>query len=221
MRVLVVAAHPDDEVLGCGGTMARLAAEGHDVHVVILGEGLTSRTDGPADTHQIETAAEMANGSLGVCSITFCRLPDNRFDTVPLLQVAQILEALITRLQPSVVYTQGGGDLNLDHVVAYRATLIATRPGPQCPVREVYAYEVGSSTEWAFGQFAPIFQPNTYVDITDYLDRKISAMEMYETERRPYPHPRSAQALRAQAMNRGVQTGLRAAEAFQLVQRAL
>lgn len=222
MKILVMAAHPDDEVLGCGGTAARLAQEGHAVFIAILGEGITSRyaqreQADPRQLQALQARSRQAAELLGAKDLFLYSLPDNRFDTVPLLDVVKIVEGLIEKLQPQVVYTQHGGDLNVDHVVTYRATLTATRPMAGRPVRAVYAYEVASSTEWAFQQFSPVFHPNVFVDIGATLDTKIRAMQTYESEARPFPHPRSAEALRAAAQRWGSVVGLPAAEAFQCV----
>jgi LmbE family N-acetylglucosaminyl deacetylase len=154
---------------------------------------------------------------LGAQDLFIHRLPDNRFDTVPLLDIIKIIERLVERLRPEVVYTQHGGDLNIDHVITHRATLTATRPVPGCPVKGLYAYEVASSTEWAFGKFEPAFRPNVFVDISTTLATKIAAMQAYESETRPFPHPRSPEALQALAQHWGCVAGLEAAEAFELV----
>jgi len=222
MNILVVAAHPDDEVLGCGGTIARLAGEGHDVSILILGEGVTSRYGNPSDAdpallETLHAQAQKVGEFLGAKEVELAKLPDNRFDTVPLLDVIKIIEEQVERVQPEVVYTQHGGDLNIDHAVTFRAVLTATRPLKGCPVKKVYAYEVNSSTEWAFRQFAPIFHPNTFVDISETLEKKLKAMEIYEGEARPFPHPRSPEALRATAQKWGSSAGLGAAEAFILI----
>ena len=145
------------------------------------------------------------------------RLPDNRFDTVPLLDVIKIIEKLIEQLQPRIIYTHHGSDLNIDHAIVHRAVLTATRPLAGCSVREIYAFEVASSTEWAFGQFQPAFQPNVFVDISATLETKVQALTLYESEARLFPHPRSPEALRAIARRWGSAVGVEAAEAFQLV----
>ena len=222
MSILVIAAHPDDEILGCGGTMAREAAAGEDVYIAILGEGITSRYDDRADADRQKIAelhdrSRQAAKLVGARDVFMFNLPDNRFDSRPLLDVVKIIEELVERTKPHTVYTQHGGDLNIDHVVTYRATLTATRPMAGCCVRCVYSYEVASSTEWAFQQFAPVFQPNKFVDIVDTLETKIQAMEIYESEARPFPHPRSPESLKAIATRWGTQVGLSAAEAFCLV----
>ena len=222
MKVLVLAAHPDDEVLGCGGTMARLAKEGHEVYIAIFGEGITSRFTertqaDPEEIKQLHAKSQGVADLVGAKELFMYSLPDNRFDSMDILDVVKPIEQLVDRLRPEVVYTQHGGDLNIDHVVLYRATMTATRPMQGCPVKELYAYEVASSSEWAFQKFSPAFRPDTFVEITDYLELKIKAMEHYESEARPYPHPRSPDALRAQAMRWGSAVGVGAAEAFELV----
>jgi LmbE family N-acetylglucosaminyl deacetylase len=222
MTVLVIAAHPDDEALGCGGTIARLAQEGHDIYIAILGEGITSRYQqreqvNPALVEALHARSRQVAELLGAKDLFLYDLPDNRFDTVPLLDVIKIIEELVERLQPQVVYTHHGGDLNIDHVVVHRAVLTATRPVANHCVKELYAFEVPSSTEWTFGQFQPIFQPNIFVDISATLETKVQAMALYESETRLFPHPRSPEALRAIARRWGSAAGMEAAEAFRLV----
>jgi LmbE family N-acetylglucosaminyl deacetylase len=222
VKVLVIAAHPDDEVLGCGGTAARLVKEGHEVHFAILGEGATARLPQRADTDaqkitKLQQQAHAAAAKVGVKNLTLHDLPDNRLDTVPLLDVVKIVESLVERLQPEVIYTHHAGDLNVDHGVIHRAVLTATRPMAGQPVREIYAFEVPSSTEWAFQRIEPPFRPNVFVDITRTIEAKIAAMECYATEARKFPHPRSPEALRALATRWGSVVGCAAAEAFELV----
>lgn len=219
MNVLVIAAHPDDEVLGCGGTIARLAAEGAAVFILILAEGLTSRADyDPArsgTTLQVHhERARRAGALLGAREVKLAGFPDNRMDTVALLDVVQTIEREVARIGPELVFTQHGGDLNIDHVVTFRATMTATRPVRGCPVKRLYAYEVPSSTEWAFQQFEPRFVPQVFFEIEPHLETKIAAMEIYESEARAYPHPRSPEALRANARRWGSVIGGGAAEAF-------
>jgi len=222
MSVLVVAAHPDDEILGCGGTMTRLASEGHEVRIAILAEGLSSRyaQREDADQHQLQhlhARAQQAADKVGAKELVLCKLPDNRLDTLPLLDVVKTVEDLIARFRPEILYTHHPGDLNVDHGVVHRAVLTATRPvSGQC-VRDIYAFEVPSSTEWAFQRLEPLFRPNVFVDIADSLDTKIAALACYDTETREFPHPRSAESLRAIATRWGSVVGLRAVEAFELI----
>jgi LmbE family N-acetylglucosaminyl deacetylase len=220
--VLVVAAHPDDEILGCGGTMTRLAREGHQVRIAILAEGMSSRYAHreDADLRQLQhlhAQAQQAADKVGAKEVVLCKLPDNRLDTVPLLEVVKLVEELVAKFKPEVIYTHHPGDLNVDHGVVHRAVLTATRPvAGQC-VREIYAFEVPSSTEWAFQRLEPLFRPSVFVDITETLETKIEALACYDTETRKFPHPRSAEALRAIATRWGSVAGLHAVEAFELI----
>ncbi len=221
-RILVVAAHPDDEVLGCGGTAARLASEGHDVFFAIMGEGITSRVADRSDADakqldQLRQQAFAAGAKIGVKDVILHQLPDNRLDTVPLLEVVKLVEGLVDRIKPKTVYTHHPGDLNVDHGVIYRAVLTATRPMLGQSVREIYSFEVPSSTEWAFQRIEPSFRPNVFVDIGETIEAKVTAMECYESEARKFPHPRSPEALRAIAKRWGATVGCSAAEAFELV----
>jgi len=209
-------------VLGCGATAARLARQGYAIHIAILGEGITSRarTAEAADRAQVadlHDRARRAAALLGAQDVVLHNLPDNRFDSIPLLEVVKTVEDLIGRVQPEVVYTHHGGDLNVDHQVTHRAVLTATRPTAGQPVRALYAFEAASSTEWAFQRFDPVFRPNWFVDVEATLEVKLAAMALYESEARPFPHPRSSQALTAMAMRWGSVAGCRAAEAFELI----
>ena len=222
MSVLVVAAHPDDEVLGCGGTIARLSGEGTEVDIAILGEGLSSRLDrremvDAAALAGLHADARRAGEMLNARSVRVIGLPDNRFDELALLDVIKPVERLIAELAPDTIYTHHPGDLNIDHGITFRAVLTATRPVSGCVVRHIYAFEVASSTEWAFQQVAPAFHPNVFVDVRKTIEKKIKAMAVYESEARSFPHPRSADALRAQARRWGSVCDLEYAEAFQLI----
>jgi LmbE family N-acetylglucosaminyl deacetylase len=221
MGILVVAAHPDDEVLGCGGTIAGLSAR-EDIWIGILGEAPSSRYAArelaPAIANEESRAQAQAAGRiLGASEVVFASLPDNRFDSVPLVDMAKTIEGWVERFRPDTVYTHAPGDLNMDHTLTFRSVLIATRPMPGSQVRQVFAFEVPSSTEWAFQSLSPAFRPNTFVDITDTIDAKLRALEAYKTEVRPFPHPRSPEALQAIAQRWGSTVGVQYAEAFQLI----
>ena len=222
--IMVIAAHPDDEVLGCGGTIARLAREGSEVFIVILGEGITSRYEkrdeaGSNIVKNLQSASRKVAEFLGAKELFTFDFPDNRFDTVPLLDIIKALEGLIRKIQPQAIYTHHGGDLNIDHVITSRAVLTATRPVGRCPVREIYTFEVPSSTEWAFGQFQPVFLPNVFVDISTTIEDKIQAMALYETETRSFPHPRSSESLRTIALRWGTVMNANYIEAFNLIRK--
>lgn len=222
MNILIAAAHPDDELLGCGGTIARLSREGHDAFVAILGEGITSRfamrdQADPKLIKALQDCSRKVGQMLGVKDLAFYELPDNRFDTVLLLDIIKPIENLIMDLQPQVVYTHHGGDLNIDHAIINRTVLTATRPAAAPSVKTVYAFEVVSSSEWAFQSLNPVFLPNTFVDIRETLEIKIEAMKIYESETRSFPHPRSSKALISNAQRWGSVAGIEAAEPFELI----
>lgn len=224
MNVLVLASHPDDEVLGCGGTIARLTSDGHRVTIAILGQGAASRhaadsAEGTAAVRALEGKSREAASILGAIEVLHFGLPDNRFDSCNLLDVIRIVEELGRRVMPDEVYTQHGGDLNVDHTITFRAAMTAFRPLPGSSTRALYAYEVASSTEWAFEQFAPAFVPDTFVDISDFLETKLRALAVYDGEMRVFPHPRSVEGVRAQAVERGTRVGMAAAESFVTVWR--
>jgi LmbE family N-acetylglucosaminyl deacetylase len=202
--------------------MAKLVRQGHDVSIAIIAEGITSRSENRdiADYSQVadlRSQATKAAHLLGVMDISFFGLPDNRLDTIPLLDIVKVVERLIEKLQPDRIYTHHPGDLNFDHTLVNRAVMIATRPMKGSPIREVYEFEVASSTEWAFQQFESPFCPNAFVDVSETLELKFHAMACYKTENRSFPHPRSLEALEAMAKRWGAAAGLEAAEAFQLV----
>ena len=222
MNVLVVAAHPDDEILGCGGTMGRLVREGHSVYISILGEGITSRhaqrtAADPVALKALRESSQRAAKLLAVKDLVLHGLPDNRFDTLPLLDIVKAIEELIEHWQPEAVYTHHGGDLNVDHQLTSRAVLTATRPLEGRPTKDLYMFEIASSTEWGFAQLSPVFKPTVFVDISATLELKLEAMRQYESEMRNFPNPRSIEALTAIARRWGGVAGCAAAEAFELV----
>ena len=222
MNILAVFAHPDDEVLACGGTLKKLSLAGHQITIAILGEGITSRYEKreDAETQKLNTLHECTEAAakiMGATQLVHRNLPDNRFDSVDMLDVVKIVEDLVEETQPETIYTHQGSDLNVDHGVVHRAVLTATRPMRGQVVKNVLTCQIASSTEWSFQQFQPAFHPSVFVDISETLEAKIAAMEAYKSEARTFPHPRSPEALRAQAVNWGAAVGFDAAEAFQLV----
>jgi len=218
--VLVVAAHPDDEVLGCGGTLAKLAAQGTGVYVSFMSDGVTSRPADPAvHAGQLEArkaAAARASAILGVKNLTFGEFPDNRMDSVALLDITRSIEVLIDRIKPDTVFTHWPGDLNIDHRRVHEAVVTACRPQTGHPVRTLLSFEVPSSTEWQVAGMAPAFFPNWFEDITATLELKLAALDAYEAELRAWPHPRSREAVLHLARWRGAMVGAQAAEAFVL-----
>lgn len=222
-RVLVVAAHPDDELLGCGATVARHAAGGDVVDTLILAQGVTSRGAHGDEAHrelqELRTAARRAAEVVGANPPHFGELPDNRLDTVALLDVVQIIEEVIADTRPTVIYTHHGGDLNIDHRVAHAAVLTACRPLPGRAVRAVYAFETPSSTEWGASDQDEPFRPDRFHDVSAHLETKLRALACYESEMRGWPHARSHEAVEALAKHRGATVGLEAAEAFRVLRQ--
>jgi LmbE family N-acetylglucosaminyl deacetylase len=217
---LVIAAHPDDEALGCGGTLARLSREGAAIHVAFLADGVFSRVCDAglqkAELMSRRSAAKKACDLLGVRSVSFGDFADNRMDTIALLSVVQIVEALVAEHRPYTVFTHHAGDLNIDHRRTHEAVATACRPQPGHSVKRILAFEVASSTEWQLPHSAPAFEPNWFVDISETLEVKLAALDVYAAELRAWPHPRSRQAVEHLARWRGATVGVNAAEAFLL-----
>lgn len=216
-RILVLAAHSDDEAIGCGGTIAAYTSKGHDVTVVFLTNGVGARNiDG--EDHQVlrrVAASRAACEVMGVSRIEQLDFPDNRLDSVPLLDVVQAIEPIIAEVKPSIILTHFADDLNVDHRVCHQAVLTACRPQPGHAVKTILGFEVASSTEWAFS--SPAFDPNYFVDISDTLESKLRALDAYHEEMRATPHTRSRRSIEALARWRGATVGCHAAEAFTVV----
>lgn len=217
--VCAVVAHPDDEVLMAGGRLAWHASAGDIVHILFMATGATARGgDQGAYVSRLRDQAQKAGEILGAASVNFHGWPDNRMDTVPFLDVVQKLEAFLAQMEPTEIYTHYAGDLNLDHRVTSRAVLTACRPVPGAATTTILAGETNSSTEWAAASAEP-FRPTEFFDISAVLSRKLLALACYADEMRPWPHPRSAEGVRALAAWRGAQSGVEAAEAFTTIRR--
>jgi LmbE family N-acetylglucosaminyl deacetylase len=219
--VLVVAAHPDDEVLGCGATMARHHDHGDSVHSIIVAEGIFSRkskdsTGAQRELLDLHSAARAANRVLGVSSLEFHNFPDNEMDSIPRLQVIKYLEEIVRRIRPNIIYTHHSGDLNVDHQRVHDAVMTACRPLPGSSVETILLFEVPSSTEWQPPGSGLPFQPNWFVDVESTFEKKMSALKAYSSEMRDFPHPRSFEGVEALARWRGVTCGVPYAESFML-----
>lgn len=225
MSILIIAAHPDDEVLGCGGTISKFVSQNIDVYVAILGQGVASRSDdsGSSSKKDIDVLHQQSHEVskfLGVTAISMFNLPDNRFDSLALLDIVKPIEKMISKIKPTTIFTHHAGDLNIDHQVTYRAVITATRPMSDCPVKEIFSFEIPSSTEWAFGM-DPSFIPNYFIDISDHINQKTSAMEKYTSEIQPFPHPRSNRLIKNLAQVRGAAVGKNYCEAFILIRKIM
>ena len=233
MNILVITAHPDDEVLGMGGTILKHAKNRDKVTVAYMTTGITSRRSSNYQSipsyqtnkkqksimkNQIDELRKDAEKScklLKVKKTIFFDFPDNELDTVPLLKIIKSIENIIKEIKPDRVYTSHYGDLNIDHRIVFEATLTACRPA-KFPVKEIMCFEILSSTDWAFSYE---FKPNYFIDIKNELDHKIRAMQIYKNEIKKFPHPRSAENIKNSAHKWGTVSGLKAAEAFQLIRK--
>ena len=222
---MVVVAHPDDELLGLGATMNRLIKEFNvKSHVVILGEGITSRAE-QHDAKRWQNELDIHHGNIksaqkeiGYHSVTPYGFPDNRFDTVSLLDIIKIIEKEKSSFKPEVIFTHHGGDVNIDHQRTFEAVITACRPMQDEKVKTIITFETPSGTEWRAPSDPRQFLPNLFIEVNeDNIGAKIRGMESYEFEKRSYPHPRSPEALKIQAQRWGVAMGLKYAEAFQLI----
>lgn len=215
---LIIAAHPDDEALGCGGTIARWSDQGIAVHLAFLVDGIGSRNPtSDAEREALEqrrSAADRAAQILGASSMQYDDLPDNQLDTIPLLQITQRIEELIRYFQPDTVITHHASDLNIDHRRVHQAVMTACRPQRGHPVRTILCFEVASSTEWQPPGSGEPFAPNWFEDISTTLPRKLEALDAYAAEMRDWPHPRSREGVEHLARWRGATVGCEAAEAF-------
>lgn len=225
-KILIVAAHPDDEVLGCGGIIAKEKDNGNDVKVVILATGKTSRSDKqPQDVQneidKLYQESRQALGILGIESenIIFGDFPDQKLDSIPILDIIHFLKKIVQKYKPDIVYTHHSGDYNVDHRIVFDATVFVSRPyqGEHYP-SELYSYEVLSSTEWSYQSKKP-FKPTVYVNIKDQIERKKQAMLAYKSELKYYPHPRSEKGVENLAMKRGNEVSKEYAEAFELIRK--
>ena len=215
--VLVVAVHTDDEALGCGGTIAKHVAEGDTVYAVFLADGVTSRPNATnEELEQRNSAAAKAHQILGIEKAYMLGFPDNRMDSVPLLDIVQKLEGVLDEVGPQVIYTHHCGDLNVDHRITHQAVLTACRPVPGATVAEISTFEVLSATEWNSPGLNP-FIPNVFIDISAHLEVKMKALAAYELEMRDEPHARSLVNAKRLAEFRGSCVGVVAAEALSLV----
>jgi len=214
--ILIVVAHPDDEILGCGATIARLVKEGYTAYTLILSEGKTSRD---IKNHKIDRVSfskeiKKANDKIGVKKVFIENFPDNRFDSVDLLDIIKVISTVKDKINPDIIFTHYEKDLNIDHQITYQAVITAARPMQDESVKEIYSFEILSSTEW---QYPLSFSPDTFFDVSDTLKCKKRAMKKYKSELCEYPHPRSLKAIKLNASYHGMRVGKKYVEAFKSV----
>lgn len=215
-KILIIAAHPDDEVLGCFGTVAKLIQEGYEAYTLILGEGKTSRdiNNTQDSLNQLNHEIEKANNIIGIKKVFIENFADNRFDSVDLLDIVKVILKVKEEVHPDIIFTHYEHDLNIDHQITYKAVITATRPMQDECVKELYSFEILSSTEWNY----PLsFSPDTFFDISSTIDLKVQAMQAYDSELCIYPHPRSLEGIELNAKYQGMRVGKKYVEAFKSV----
>ena len=219
-RTLVIAPHPDDETLGAGGTIARLARTGHDVRVAVVTTGRLS--DYPAsEVAVVRSEAEQAHALLGVKETSWLDLPAARVAETPRRTLNAALQDVVSRTSPTALLLPFVGDVHVDHQLIFQAAMVAARPHQSTYPTTILAYETLSETNWNAPYLTPGFHPNVFVDISDTLDAKLKAMGVYGSQLRASPHERSIEALKALATLRGATMHLAAAEAFVLVRSVI
>lgn len=216
-NILVIAAHPDDEAIGCGGTLLKHQQQGDSITIIYMTNGVSSRqisTD--KDSKQRNLMAKKA-GEYLKAEQYFFDFSDNKMDETPLLNIVQAIESTALHLTPDIIYTHHHSDLNIDHQIVHKAVMTAFRPTPQQKTVTIYTFEVNSSTEWNTPTGANAFLPTCFVDISSQITNKMALLNIYKTEMSPYPHSRSLEAIEALAKVRGSSVGVNFAEAFMLI----
>ena len=221
-KILIVVAHPDDEVLGCFGTVAKMVKQGAEAYTLILSNGKTSRDE--FEENEIATLKQEmleANNVINIKNVFQLDFPDNSFDSVSLLEITKAIEKIKSDIKPNIIFTHHFGDMNIDHQITYQAVLTATRPMCDECVKQIYSMEIPSSTEWNSYNKNNIFVPNVFVDISQTINLKIQAMEKYKSELRAYPHPRSLEFIKELAKTNGIKQGIGYCEQFALVRKVV
>jgi LmbE family N-acetylglucosaminyl deacetylase len=213
-KILVVAAHPDDDILGMGGTLAKYAKQGNEIKVIFMTDGVSSREIKPESSAKRFECAIKALKLLGVEDVSVANFPDNQLDKIGILELTKHISTVIEIYTPNIVYTHFQKDLNVDHRLTAEATIVCSRPTPSSSIKQLCHFEVASSTNWYFGESN--FSPNIFVDIEETLDLKIQSLKFYDSEIQDFPHVRSYRAIENHANYRGNFVGITAAEAFEI-----
>ncbi|MFX1256286.1 MAG: PIG-L deacetylase family protein [Promethearchaeota archaeon] len=217
-KILIIAAHPDDEVLGCGGTIAQLAA-GNTIHALILVDRITSRKTiiPESELKELRETTLKAHEVLGIKHTYFENFPDNSFDKVSLLEIVKKIDEYVKRINPDIIFTHHYGDLNIDHRLTFEAVLVICRPQPTFHHPDIYCFEIPSSTEWQVFTCENMFKPNIFIDISSTIEKKIEVLKIYKNEMRDYPHSRSIKGIKIMAQDWGRKFGRNYIEAFELI----
>lgn len=214
-NILIIGSHPDDEILGCGGTIRKFVKKGYNIFSVIVAKGRKEEED------FMQQKIDQANKELGVKNVVFLQYPNLELETIPLHKLTRKIESLIETYKPDMIFTHHYGDLNRDHQVTYQAVLTAARPLPGRKSIELFCFETLSSSEWNQHTNDKTFKPNFFVDISQTIDEKIKALKAYDIEMRPYPHPRSYEGVKYLASVRGMTVGVHYAEAFEMIRKVM
>ena len=219
-KVLIIAAHPDDDAFGCGGTIKKLANQKNKIYAIYFTDGVSARInkkDLKKKINDRKKNSEKASKILGIERCIYHSFPDNQLDKIPLLEIIQKIEEQIKKINPDLILTHFENDLNIDHQIINRAVVTATRPKPNLKLKKILMFETLSSTEWKFSDKTKNFNPNYFVDISKTIKQKIKSVKCYKNEIFNWPHPRSEKGVKTLAMFRGQSVGLKFAEAFQLL----
>lgn len=219
-KISIIAAHPDDEVLGCGGTITKYKSQGSSISLLWMTNGIDARDHLTQENTNIRNSGMLR--AIDYIKPSYYRnenFPDNKLDSISLLELVKSVELFISKTKPDIIYTHFINDLNIDHALTCRAVMTATRSGSPTFVKEVYSFEVPSSTEWALGKEK--FTPDTYIDISDYINQKKEFLNCYKDEMRQYPHPRSIENILAKNQVRGAEMNLKFAESFITMRRVI
>tara|TARA_B100000768_G_scaffold180956_1_gene202324 strand:- start:222 stop:899 length:678 start_codon:yes stop_codon:yes gene_type:complete len=218
--ILIIAAHPDDETIGCGGAILKHVSEGDTVNIITLTDGVSSRSSMSSEDNKVRNeAAVNAINVLGASWVGSGNFPDNNMDSIPILKIIKFVETFKESFYPDIIYTHSPSDLNVDHTIAAQATLTAFRPEPKETYSEIRFFEIASSTDFSIKQLNNKFEPNLFINIENFISKKIEALQCYDLEMRDYPHSRSYKKIESLAEYRGSQSGLSCAEAFEVVRK--
>lgn len=218
-NILVIVAHQDDESIGMGGTISKHISEGDDVFVMYMTDGVSARESNKKEILKRRKCALIAAETLGFEWLSSPMLPDNGLDSIPLLKVVKFIEEIKDKVNPDIIYTHSGADLNIDHRVTFEATLTAFRPQPNETWTEIRSFEVPSSSDYGHTSISPSFLPNLYIDISEHWLKKEQSLKAYKSELRESPHSRSLKGIKNLSLLRGNQVGIEMAEAFQIIRK--
>lgn len=219
MKILVIAPHPDDEVLGCGGTIIKYKKRGDEIYLCLVTKMYVTPEWSKEYIKKREKQAQIAIKKLGVKKTLFLNLPIVKLDTVPQKKINDLLSKIVTKVNPDIVFIPHQGDVNIDHRLVFASSLVALRPKPGSRIKKILSYEILSATEW--GSHFGGFLPDVYEDITKEIKEKIEVMKIYKVELKKFPHPRSIEAIEILAKKRGSEAGVQAAEAFMLLREII